>query len=127
MRGSASEGGMVMIKICSFYEVGEGASVWSIALSKPKGIRVVGKVGCLCPTWDMVKKLKGGLMSEVEYVDKYRKLIVKRWVEVKAWLDSLDNDVDICLCCWERSGFCHRFLVEKLIRKFRKDLEVSAS
>jgi len=56
----------------------------------------------------------------------YRQLMLERWPAVKRWLDSLDSN-DVYLCCWERTGFCHRFLVAKLIRKFRPELEVKVS
>jgi hypothetical protein len=120
-----------MIKIMSFFalpiveqRVGE---VYSLALSVPHNVgRIHGTVNCLCPTWEMVRDYKARRISETEYTAKYRKLMVKRWPAVKRWLDSLDSQ-DVYLCCWEKTGFCHRYLVSKLIRKFRPDLEVRVS
>ena len=120
-----------MIKIMSFcvlpiveQRIGR---VYSLALSVPHNVgRVQGTVNCLCPTWDMVKDYKARRISETEYTIKYRKLMAKRWPAVKRWLDSLDSQ-DVYLCCWEKTGFCHRYLVAKLIQKFRPDLEVKVS
>jgi len=100
--------------------------VYSIALSHPSNVGVHATVNCLTPTWDMVRDYKARRISEAEYTAKYRKLMVKRWPAVKRWLDSL-GDQDMYLCCWETTGFCHRFLVSKLIKKFRPELEVRVS
>ena len=121
-----------MIKIMSFdslpmveQRIGE---VYSLALSVPHNVGgVSGTVRCLTPTWDMVKSYKAKRMSEVEYTAKYRELMIERWPEVKRWLRSLRPDQELYLCCWERTGFCHRYLVAKLIRKYRPDLEVRVS
>jgi hypothetical protein len=120
-----------MIKIMSFFAlpvVGERiGEAYSLALSIPRSVgRVHGTVTCLCPTWDMVKDYKAGQITEAEYTAKYRELMVQRWPAVKRWLDSLGGQ-DMYLCCWEKTGFCHRYLVAKLIQKFRPDLEVRVS
>ena len=97
--------------------------VYSLALSHPRNVGVYRSISCLAPTWPMVKGFKDHQINEAEYTDQYRKLLVRRWPAVKRWLDSLDSK-DVYLCCWERTGFCHRYLVAKLIRKFRPELEV---
>ncbi len=81
----------------------------------------------MVPPWAIVKAYKNHEISEDEYTDKYREHIIKNWPQVKRWLESLDPSQDMYLCCWERTGFCHRYLVAKLIRKFRPDLEVRVS
>ena len=121
-----------MIKICSFFSLPiveqRIGKVYSLALSVPHNVGPVqGTVHCLCPTWDMVRDYKARQISEDEYTAKYHDLMVKRWPAVRRWLDSLDPNQDMYLCCWERTGFCHRYLVAKLIRKFRPDLEVRVS
>ena len=98
--------------------------VLSIALSFPKNVGVKHRVACLCPTWDMILKLKRHEISEQEYTDRYRSLLASRWSAVKRWLEALPDDQDLYLCCWEKTGFCHRYLVAKLIRKFRPDIEL---
>jgi hypothetical protein len=39
-------------------------------------------------------------------------------------MDDLRPSDELYLCCWEQVGFCHRYLVAKLIEKFRPDLKV---
>lgn len=76
------------------------------------------------PTWDMVNGYNAGLISRTIYTNRYRDLLVERWHPVKRWLDSLDADRDLTLCCWEPAGdFCHRQLVLLLINNWRPDIE----
>ena len=121
-----------MIKVMSFFTLPivdqRIGRVYSLALSMPTKVGpVAGTIQCLCPTWEMVKDYKARRISETEYTDQYRELVIERWSAIKQWMDSLDPRDEMYLCCWERTGFCHRYLVAKLIRKFRPDLEVRAS
>jgi hypothetical protein len=118
-----------MIKICSFFELPieeqRIGPVFSIANSYPHKVRgVAGKVACLVPKWADVEAYKDHQISEQEFTARYRELIQERWPAVKKWLDSLQPGDELYLCCWEREGFCHRYLVAKLIQKFRPDLEI---
>ncbi len=118
-----------MVRLCSFdslpWKRFREGKVYSIALSHPKNAGVDGEVDCLKPTWKMVRGFKQRRLSEEEYTEMYRKLICRRWPAVKRWLDGLERDA--YLCCWCTTGFCHRYLVAKLIREFRPDLEVRLS
>ena len=121
-----------MIKIMSFDSLPmveqRIGNVYSLALSVPRNSgSVSGTIKCLTPTWDMVKDHKARRINEAEYTAKYRELMIKRWPEVKRWLRSLRSNQELYLCCWERTGFCHRYLVAKLIRKYRPELEVRVS
>jgi hypothetical protein len=121
-----------MIKVMSFFSLPiveqRIGKVYSLALSFPRREGpVAGTVRCLCPTWDMVRAYKRREISEQQYTVQYRRLIIERWSEVEKWLASLSPRDEIYLCCWEKTGFCHRYLVAKLIRKFRSDLEVKVS
>ena len=121
-----------MIKIMSFFALPiveqRIGNVYSLALSVPRNVcRVQGTVNCLCPTWDMVKDYKARRISEAEYTKQYRELVIERWPAIKKWMDSIAVSDEVYLCCWERTGFCHRYLVARLIRKFRPDLEVTLS
>lgn len=117
-----------MIKIQSFASLpwsrARTGKVYSLALSHPTNVGVRNRVPCLAPTWKLVTAYKKRQIDEAEYTAQYRQLIKERWGAVKRWLGSLDVNCDIYLCCWERSGFCHRFLVAKLIAKFRPDIEL---
>jgi hypothetical protein len=129
VRAAQASGGARMIYVTSFFDL-EGVDwrkVHTIALTVPSGLTVARRVPCLFPTWDMVRDFKAGRITEKQYTAKYRELMLARWPRVKRWLRNLPSDQDIYLCCWERTGFCHRYLVAKLIRKFRPDLEVRVS
>ena len=118
-----------MIKICAFHclpiEEQRIGPVYSIANSYPRNVgKVHGKIKCLVPEWKDVKAYKEHQISEEEFTKRYRKLIVERWSEVKRWMQSLDPADELYLCCWEQTGFCHRYLVARLLQKFRPDLKI---
>ncbi len=121
-----------MIKVMSWWDLEWGVEVesriWSLSNGIPDKLkwRVSGKVGCLVPLWKDVNEFKEKIIDEEEFVNRYRELIRRRWKDVKRWLDSL-GDEDLILCCWEKKGFCHRYLVVKLIEKFRSDLKLEVS
>lgn len=117
-----------MIKVMSFFSLPipeqRIGRVYSLANSSPRGVHIDGVVHCLVPPREIVRDYKDGVISKDEYTARYRKHIVKNWSAVKKWLDSLADQDDMYLCCWERTGFCHRYLVAKLIKKFRPDLSI---
>lgn len=118
-----------MIKICSFFELPiekeRIGKVLSIANSHPRNVgKIDGQVKCLMPEWEDVVAFKRHQISEEEFVKRYRELIVSRWSEVKSWMMSLGVEDELYLCCWEREGFCHRYLVAKMLKKFRSDLKI---
>ena len=118
-----------MIKICSFYslpiEEQRIGRVYSIANSRPRNVKgIAGTIQCFVPPWDIVEAYKNREINEEEYTVAYRRSIVERWSQVKRWLDHLEASGELYLCCWEKTGFCHRYLVARLIQKFRPDLEM---
>jgi hypothetical protein len=118
-----------MIKICSFYslpiEEQRIGQVFSIANSYPCNVgKVNGTVRCLVPQWENVKAYKAHQIDATEFTARYRAQIRAQWSVVKKWMDGLTPDDEMYLCCWERTGFCHRYLVAKLLKKFRPDLQV---
>ena len=118
-----------MIKVCSFFslpiESERIGRVYSIANSTPRNVYGIdGTIKCLVPEWKDVKALQEHQISEEEFTKRYRKLVVRRWREIKKWMDSLEPSDELYLCCWEREGFCHRYLVAKLLKKFRSDLKI---
>ena len=118
-----------MIKICSFFhlpiEEERIGPVYSIANTHPRQIgHVSARISCLMPDWKTVQDFRNHQISEEDFTNAYRTLIVRRWSHVKQWLDQLSLDDEMYLCCWEKEGFCHRYLVAKLVKHFRPDLEV---
>jgi len=118
-----------MIKICSFFclpiEEQRIGQVFSLANSYPRNVgEVSGTVRCLVPSWSDVQAFKEHRISETEFTDRYRAQLKAQWQGIKKWMNSLTPDDEIYLCCWEKTGFCHRFLVAKMLRKHRPDLPV---
>jgi hypothetical protein len=65
-----------------------------------------------------------------EYESRYWKLILapERKNPIMSWLNSLPPQKDCTLCCFEVSNrYCHRRLVELIIRKYRPELWVGDS
>ena len=73
----------------------------------------------------------------VGYVQALRKAYQDRWDIIKKWLDKLEPDNDIVLCCWcpysehakdqikEFGVFCcHSGLIAKMIAKHRPDIKI---
>jgi hypothetical protein len=118
-----------MIKINSFFslpvEEQRLGPVYSIANTYPERAEpVAGTLWCLVPPWGSVAALREGTIDQEQFITLYRQHVRQNWPAIKAWLDSLDPRDELYLCCWERTGFCHRVLVARLIRHFRPDLKV---
>jgi len=121
-----------MIKIMSFFslpiEEQRIGKVWSIANSRPRGVRgVSGTIKCLVPDWKLVTAYRNREIDEETFTEQYRALLTRRWPEVKRWMNGLSGTDELYLCCWEESGFCHRQLVAKMLRKHRPDLVIRLS
>lgn len=72
----------------------------------------------LAPKPWMLTKFKTGELSEDEYVENFKNLVLKYLsVEVvKIELEALSEGKDIVLLCWEATGkFCHRNIVAEWI------------
>ena len=70
----------------------------------------------LCPSWQLVSSYKVGEISKEEYTKYYNE-----------FLDNLDPartyqelGEDSILLCWEKTGFCHRFIVADWFLKHLK-------
>ena len=112
-----------MILICSWFDKEKVGRVLSISLGKPRGVHCDGQVHVLFPTCEIVRGYKAGKISEQEYVESYVELLRGRYRPLRAWLDSIDEDVT--LCCFEREGeFCHRLLVAWVIGRMNPGWEV---
>lgn len=72
-----------------------------------------------------------------EYENKLKEKYKARWREISEWLESLNPNTDIALCCWcpysntsrkhlEKYGkfFCHTLLIGKMVEKYRPDINV---
>lgn len=96
-----------------------GAAI-SISLYPPKNFK--GQhLHLLAPTPEVLNGYKEDMNWE-RYVAGYRTNVVSRMPQIKSWLDSLTPEKDVTLLCYEKSEYCHRHLVQKLIEKHRPEL-----
>lgn len=117
-----------MIKICSFFhlpvERERIGPVYAISNSTPRNVRgITAKLHFFVPPWKIVKQYKAD-HDQKAFTDAYRTYVSQNGRTILNWLDTLQPDDELYLCCWEPQGFCHRQLVAKFIRHFRPDLEV---
>jgi len=96
-------------------------TVVAVSTSIPNWFPIeVPKVGCVVPGWDLVNDIKRGLISQEEYVERYKaKLDFLNRDEVLSMLREIyheNGDKPLVLCCYERpTDFCHRhYLAEWL-------------
>ncbi len=64
----------------------------------------------LAPSWELVRGIKSGQMSEAEYTSEYLKLIKKRGASPYRTLADLGEQA-ILLCYEKPEDFCHRHIV----------------
>ena len=83
---------------------------YSVANTSPKKMSV-GKITELIPPWDLVDYYKKGIIDENVYIKVYMKQLED--LGVSKILELIpDNSV---ICCWEKSGFCHRHLIAEFL------------
>ena len=113
---------MVVYTGSYFQSQNHHGKVISISHSEPRKIKVNGKLAFLAPSKEILNAFKQKKIDEEGYVAMYRALMAQRWKTIKAWLDSLDPEENITLCCWEKAGdFCHRNLAIKFVERYRTD------
>ena len=70
------------------------------------------------PTWDIVGKVKKGLMTEEEYTKEYYKLMRNSYKNNRSKWDELLNQNEVVLVCFCRKGsFCHRYILADMLVK----------
>lgn len=65
------------------------------------------------PTWDMVKGVKNGTLSEQGYVERYLNIIDK--VPTVTWDSILRYDFVVFVCFCPSNAFCHRNILTRYI------------
>ena len=96
----------------SYYSKYKGENAVSIALSKPKWYKC-REYKPLFPTWQLLNKYKND-GDESYYTEHYQKEILDKLDPKQVYEELGENSV---LLCWEKSGFCHRFLVARWLEK----------
>lgn len=83
----------------------------AVAISIRPPTWYVGKTyPLLAPTWDLVKGIHSGRISEAEYTQEYMSLIKRRGVSPYKILSNLGEDA-ILLCYELPTEFCHRHII----------------
>ena len=79
-----------------------------------KGQNPIGKA--FAPTWDMVMGHKKGLLTDREYTQKYKKMMIASCAdnfEAWDWILSQEEVTIVCFC--PKGAFCHRKLLARML------------
>jgi len=85
-----------------------------------KGNCPAGKL--YAPTWDMVNRIKSGLLTEEGYTQEYYDLLIRRWKKSETNRQEMltfvkmitDRDITV-VCFCPRGAFCHRHLLVRFL------------
>jgi len=70
------------------------------------------------PTWNIVGKVKKGLMTYEEYTKEYYRLMRNSYKNNRKRWDEILNQDEIVLVCFCKAGsFCHRYLLADMLVK----------
>lgn len=104
-----------------FYPNHHIGKLYSVSRSNPNQFVNIPKISILVPRYQTLANYKETGNKEV-YIRSYGNQLRQNWLEVKQWLNSLEPQTDITICCWEKPrSFCHRQLIYKLVAKHRPD------
>lgn len=78
------------------------------------------------PTWDIVKGVKTGRITEEEYSEEYKKLMMNSWVNNREeWLRVMQEPAPQAIACYCKVGdFCHRHLLKGYFEELCKKKEI---
>lgn len=62
-------------------------------------------------------------VTDEEYTERYAALLKSKGAKIRAWLDALNEDVTITCFC-PRGKFCHRRILARWVKAYRRDLNV---
>lgn len=80
----------------------------------------------LAPTWGALLSYKDGSISEEDYTDRYVRLMNNSYKTHPALWESLLSKRKVALACYCRAGgFCHRYILTKLIESLAKQHDVA--
>jgi uncharacterized protein YeaO (DUF488 family) len=99
-----------------FFKDYPGAVKVSIARSEPKSFGGVFTIKSLAPGRQLLQDYKAGKVDVPEYIRRYKEETlsnVRKEDVLNAITATSDfhNGQDVILCCWEKTGFCHRQIV----------------
>lgn len=68
------------------------------------------------PTWEMVKGVKEGTLSEGDYTKQYIQLMKESMLANRAKWEALIAKEEFALACYCKSGcFCHRYILKDIV------------
>jgi hypothetical protein len=104
------EGGGLKVTTASWLDkeaLKSATRVVSISRGDPKWIKPEWKIWEFCPSWFLINGWRDKSVDEKEYRAEFLCQVVGHTLQ--RGIDQVqDGDV---LCCWEKSGFCHRDIV----------------
>jgi hypothetical protein len=101
-----------MIYLSNFATAGKDDRAVSIAAITPKGFAGIIRKD-LAPKWSLVKSLKDGKITPLEYMADYTAQLYRLDLEQVA--ADLEGKVLLCYC--KKTQFCHRHLLGMLLHK----------
>jgi uncharacterized protein YeaO (DUF488 family) len=82
-------------------------------------------IEAFAPTWDMVKGVKEGTMSEEEYTSLYKQKMIRSYMTNQLVWNSLINKDKVAIACYcKPSEFCHRHLLVNYLKKLCEHNEI---
>lgn len=114
------------IHVASFFDKkNHRGGVLSIAVSLPKGFDIK-TVNCLVPSWRLVSRYKTDKIDEKDYTVLYEQEVLNHLTPflLRSQIIKAAGRInkEVTLLCWEKEGeFCHRTLVYKWLKKWKKE------
>ena len=96
----------------------QGRRIVSISRGDPQWFKPDWKIWDLCPSWELINGWRDGTIDEAKYRKQYAAEIEPTVAQSLTQIE--DGDV---LCCWEKEGFCHRFVVADLLEAAGHEVE----
>lgn len=96
-----------------------------VSNSAPEGFSIKYVLKEVIPSWkDIVEPYKENLLSEVEYMVKYKRMLDSQEFAIRIMLEEIKEKAstlglqDIVLLCYEKPGrFCHRHILAEWIKE----------
>lgn len=92
----------------------------TIRTNDPDNLNITVKSGdkVFAPTWDMVMGHKNGTLTDEQYTDMYRELMLKSWKKNRwRWAELLQQERVVLVCYCRPGEFCHRVLLAGILEK----------
>lgn len=99
-------------KVTKYKSINKTLKLISISRTSPYGIKLNGSVPILAPSSDLLSDYKSGLVSQLEYKERYLNQLKR--IDLKSIENKLQNCILLCYEC--SSDFCHRHILAEYLR-----------